>query len=161
MGGLSRINPDGGFITSHGRRCYTGIVESRVLYSEVDMRRRVKRRLFLMSMALATGTCGHAFAQGGRNAAGEGHHFGGEFRDSALPLPDNEGLGRGSSSSTMLGRVRQALTGVVFGGEAGTVSTAARGWRLELLQAEPGTGMSGDQKIGKAKVLGVTLRVTF
>jgi hypothetical protein len=124
------------------------------------MRRRIKRRLFLMSMALATGTCGHAFAQGGRSAAGEGH-FGGEPTDSALPLPENSGVGRGASPSKLLGHVRQALTGLGLGAEAGSVSTAAKGWRLELLQSESGTGMGGDYRPGKAKPLGVALRVTF
>jgi len=125
------------------------------------MRRRIKRRVFLMSMALATGTCGHAFAQGGRSVAGEGHLFAGESPDNNLPLHEHGGGGRDSPSSNLLGQVRQAIAGLGFGADARTASTAARGWRLELLQSESETGMSGDHRTGKAKPFGVALRVSF
>ena len=93
------------------------------------MRRRVKRRLFLMSMALATGASGHAFAQGGKSIPGQGHDFSGDYPAASLPLADGDGLGQGANSSTLLGQVKTLLGELGFGTE--TVKPAAVELRAE------------------------------
>jgi hypothetical protein len=125
------------------------------------MRRRIKRRLFLMSMALAAGASGQSHAQGGKNMAGQGHHFGGDDADAALLLPDVGGSGTGGSSSGFVDRIKRTIAGLGEGAEARTATSAARGWRLEMFQPEPRPEMGGDPRLEKAKHFGMAFRMTF
>ena len=125
------------------------------------MRRRIKRRLFLMSMALAAGASGQSHAQGGKNTAGQGHHFGGDDPGAAHLLPDVASSGSGGFSSGFVDRIKQAIAGLGEGVEARTAPSAARGWRLEMFQSEPRPEMGGDPRLEKTKHFGMAFRMTF
>ena len=125
------------------------------------MRRRVKRRLFLMSMALATGASGHAYAQGGKSIPGQGHDFGGGYPAASLPLADGDGLEQGANSGTLLHQVKALLGGLGYGTEAAKPATAPKDWRLQLLPPETRSDLGGDFRTDKAKRFGVALRMSF
>ena len=125
------------------------------------MRRRVKRRLFLMSMALATGASGHAFAQGGKSIPGQGHDFGVDYPAASLPLADGDGLGQGANSSTLLGQVKTLLGELGFGTETVKPAAAPKDWRLQLLPPETRSDLGCDFRTDKAKRFGVALRMSF
>ena len=125
------------------------------------MRRRVKRRLFLMSMALATGASGHVFAQDGKSIPGRGHDFGGEHPAASLPLGDADDLGLGANSGALLHQVKALLGGLGYGTETARAAPAPKDWRLQLLPPETRNDLGGDFRSNNTKRFGVALSMSF
>jgi hypothetical protein len=97
------------------------------------MRQRVKRRLFMMSMALAAGAAGPAFAKGGGKA------------DDDLSAYAREGRG-------------PYLTALPH---AATDARADKGWRLELLPPETRSAFDRDSRPRENQRFGLALRMAF
>lgn len=118
------------------------------------MKRRVKRRVFLMSMALATGAGVPALAKAGGKGAGHGemHPTVGDH----LPgMPDSPAAAEPASLHAHLRHLFAAA-------ETGRRGQAGRGWRLEMLPAQMRDASSiehGPEQ--KAKRLGLALRLAF
>ncbi|MBM4182364.1 MAG: hypothetical protein FJ209_12525 [Betaproteobacteria bacterium] len=123
------------------------------------MRQRVKRRLFLMSMALAAGASGHAFAKGGEKAVGEGHRFADAASDSTVFWPEAAQAARDSPG--LLDRLGGALGAMRYGAAPESPPSAARGWRLDVLPAGAGPESGSDARAAKAKPFGLALRLAF
>jgi hypothetical protein len=126
------------------------------------MRRRVKRRLFLMSMALATGATGSAFGKGFGKGEDELRLHSDE-RGSAhvSALPDEDGGGSGGKAGAWLGKLKGLLGGMQYGAEAGSPSPRESGWRLEMLPAEGKSEHPNELRLDRAKRLGVAFRLSF
>ncbi len=89
------------------------------------MRKRIKRRLFLVSMAMAAGASGHAFAKGADKVGGEGHVF-----DASSPHADAAritGDAPAGGSASLLHRVGDALGGMRYGAALDQSSPAGKG----------------------------------
>lgn len=122
------------------------------------MRKRIKRRLFLMSMALAAGASGHAFAKGDKGG-GEGHVFDGSAQHADTTRLAGDSVASGSTS--LLHRVADALGGMRYGAPLEQTQPASKGWRLDLLPAQARPEPGNDLGAAKAKSFGVALRLAF
>lgn len=116
------------------------------------MRQRVKRRLFMMSMALATGASSPAFAKGGNAYLHDDARAGAHL----IPLPDSEGLGWGKRPG-LIGSMK------ALAGNLGSSPDAAsgRGWRMELMPHESESKLGLDTRPDQAMRIGVAWRVAF
>ncbi len=113
------------------------------------MRRRVKRRLFLMSMALAAGTPGSAFAKGGAEAFPQA----GERLSAQVDALSGE-------PSTLWSKARDLARSLNLSGET-TPPAAAKAWRLELLPPASHQEAAADPRLNKGARFGLALRVAF
>jgi len=125
------------------------------------MRQRVKRRLFLMSMALATGASYSAFAKGGN--IGGNTHFYAEDRLSAhiTSLRDDEMREPETKSPVLFGKLKNLLVGLSYSPDVAPPPTGARGWRLEMLPTDARPDLANDFRLERAKRFGIALRVPF
>ncbi|NTV97501.1 MAG: hypothetical protein HGA75_19185 [Thiobacillus sp.] len=98
------------------------------------MRQRVKRRLFMMSMAVATGSAGPAFAKGGGKVDDDLRAYIQDWR------------------SPHVTTLPHAATGA---------SPADKGWRLELLPPETRSHFDRDTSPHESKRFGLALRMAF
>lgn len=123
------------------------------------MRQRIKRRVFLMSMALATGASGTAFAKGskhdsddffGVNPQGPGKS--GMRYHSDNPHPDLGGAG-------LVGTLQGWLGGLHFSPE--NPAEAGKGWRLEMLPDQGGPTGATDARPVQSRPLGLAVRLAF
>lgn len=121
------------------------------------MRRKIKRRLFLMSMTMATGASCPAFAKGLADA-----HFYTEDRPGAhiTAYPDEVEHATGARLPDFLASMKNILGGLHYG--AGSAPPPSeKGWRLELLPPEPRMNFDSDFRPEKARRVGLALRMAF
>jgi hypothetical protein len=126
------------------------------------MRQLVKRRLFLMSMALVTGASHSAYAKGGSKTGGDdlvyanswlaGTHF------TALP---GEEMREETKPSMLFGKLKNLLDGLSYSPEVAPLGFGTKGWRLEMLPPDARSDLASDFRLEKAKRFGVALRVPF
>lgn len=126
------------------------------------MRQRVKRRLFLMSMALATGASYSAFAKGGANTGGDAHFYT-EDRLSAhlTSLPDDVMREAETKPPVLFGKLKNLLVGLSYGSGVAPPPAGAKGWRLEMLPTDARPDLASDFRLERAKRFGIALRVPF
>lgn len=109
------------------------------------MKQRIKRRVFLMSMALATGASGAAWAKGNKH--------------------DHDGAWSGFSGSS--GPARPDLVGTLQGWLGGlryspeTEAEAGKAWRLEMLPAQDSPAASDNGRPSRDRPFGLALRLAF
>jgi hypothetical protein len=130
------------------------------LQQEGEMRRKVKRRLFLMSMALATGASYSAFAKGAGKSADA--HFYGDERLSAhvTSLPVGE-IGETETRPPLLfGKLKKLFGGLNLAPDSAPPS-AAREWRLEMFSPDARSDLANDSRPERAKPIGIALRLQF
>lgn len=102
----------------------------------------------MMSMALATGASGVAFAKGGGKAAGD------------VPLLLGSGVQMAVLPDEAAGHARQsALRGAMQNLMGHGPNPHGKGWHLEMLS--PDAGPAQDFAVRPAKRLGVALRMAF
>ena len=126
------------------------------------MRQRVKRRLFLMSMALATGASYSAFAKGGSKIGGDAHLYADERVGAHFTtFPDEEKSEIGTKPSMLFGKLKNLLGGLSYRSDATPPPSGASGWRLEMLPHDSRSDIANDFKLEKEKRFGIALRVRF
>ena len=125
------------------------------------MKRRIKRRVFLMSMALASGASATALARetplphfDTGSFTGSGHAFG-LASDEWLPRIDDspaQGLFAG------LKRMPERLHGRA---ETMKQAAGAKGWQVQMLQPESGFVHGLENRLNRGLRIGVALRASF
>lgn len=105
------------------------------------MKRKVKRKLFLMGMAVSTGVPGGAFAKDTIKSEGDRHGYVSHGQGSSMYTPTAELPGYGVGPT-------QAYAPL-------------KGWRLELLQNDARPGQVDHPRMLGEKRLGLALRLTF
>lgn len=125
------------------------------------MRQMVKRRLFLMSMALVTGASYSAFAKGGSKIGGY-YHINADGRVGAhfTSLADEE-IRDETKLSVLSGKLKKLLDGLTYSSDVAPLHFGTRGWRLEMLPLDARSDLANDFRLEKAKRFGIALRVPF
>lgn len=132
------------------------------------MKRKIKRRVLLMGMAVAAGFPAAAIAQGGK-VERHGYHYsnGGhtapesDLADVIQEAPEmvieDEA---GPRSSSLLNKLRGMAADL--GSRVDVVAAIDPSWKLELSQSEPANlGAAGHPKLNASKPAGVALRLKF
>jgi hypothetical protein len=135
------------------------------------MKRLVKRKVFLMGMAVTAGLPVAAFAHGGGNLERDGysHSRGGHSVPNSSPVDliqeapemriDGEG---GGMHTTLLDKLKGMVESLSSRAAAVSAGDPGKEWKLELLQSEvPKLGSSDHPKANAAKPLGVSLNLKF
>lgn len=124
------------------------------------MRRRVKRRMFLMGLAMAAGAMGHAHAKGGQSGQ-DGQAFpGGPAGPMSSRLPFDQARGIVSIPEGLLSRFWARLQDFDYD-VAGDPSLARRPrLGLHLFQPDAASGLSDDPRLN-GKQVGMALRISF
>lgn len=133
------------------------------------MKRKIKRKVLLMGMAVAASFPAAAFAQGGGKVERQGYHHsnGGrgapvsDLADLIQEAPemriDDEGDG---GSSSLLNKLKGMAASLSSRVEA--VTAIDQAWKLELSESEPASlGSAGHPKINTSRPVGVALRLKF
>jgi len=133
------------------------------------MKRKIKRKVLLMGMAVAASFPAGAFAQGGGKVERHSYHYsnGGrstpvsDLADLIQEAPemriDDEGDGR---SSGLLNKLKGMAANLSARVEA--VTAIDQAWKLELSESEPASlGSAGHPKINTSRPVGVALRLKF
>lgn len=133
------------------------------------MKRKIKRKVLLMGMAVAASFPAAAFAQGGGKVERHGYHYsnGGrgapvsDLADLIQEAPemriDDEAAGR---SSSLLNKIKEIASDLSSRVEV--VAAIDQAWKLELSQSEPASlGATGHPKANTSKPAGVALRLKF
>lgn len=120
------------------------------------MKRRVKRRVFLMSMALATGAGVPVLAKAGGKGAGSEH---GEMHPIVSDhLPRMLDSPVAAEPASLYVHLRHLFAAA----ETGLRGQAGRGWRLEMLPAQMRDASASEHgPEQKAKRFGLALRLAF
>jgi hypothetical protein len=108
------------------------------------MRQRIKRRVFLMSMALATGASGSALAKGSKHDREEWAGFSGSS---------------GPARSDLLATLQGWVGGLGYSAE--TEAEAQKGWRLEMLPARESPAASDNGRPSRDRAFGLAVRLAF
>ena len=122
------------------------------------MRRKIKRRLFLMGMAVAAGAIGHAHAKGGKLGNG-GHDYSAWSAGQLSTLPFDP-TPAAALSDGLLGRFKAMLGGLDYTVEGSVGAPRRQGWGLQLFRPEALTGVSDDPRLN-GRQMGVALRINF
>jgi hypothetical protein len=134
------------------------------------MKRMVKRKVFLMSMAVAASLPAGAFAKGGGKMERDGYsHSRGERGvpvaspgDEIQESPEMQVSQVGSMDVSLLDKLRGMVKGLTYQPETGSDSVQDKSWKLELLQAESiRPGLTDNPRISASKPVGVALRLKF
>jgi len=133
------------------------------------MKRRIKRKVLLMGMAVAAGFPAATLAQGGGKVERHGYHYSSGGRDAPVSdladviqeAPemriDDEADRR---SSSLLNKLRGIAADL--GSRVEVVAAIDQSWKLELSQSEPANlGAAGHPKLNASKPTGVALRLKF
>lgn len=123
------------------------------------MRRKIKRRLFLMGMAVAAGAIGHAHAKGGKLGQGE-HDYSAWSANQLSTLPFDPAPAASTLSDGLLGRFKAMLGGLDYTVQGGVGAPRRQGWGLQLFRPEAVTGVSDDPRLNGGQ-MGVALRINF
>lgn len=127
------------------------------------MKRKFKRKVLLMGMAVAASLPVGAFAKGNGKAERDAHHAGwrSAVSVSADGILEPPGMRPGSEtgeSGALFGKLKALVSGLPY--RADDVSTP--GWQLELLQSEPTRfQMTDDPRVAADKHVGLALRLKF
>ncbi len=126
------------------------------------MRQMVKRRLFLMSMALVTGASYSAFAKGGSKTGGDDLvNAKGWLGVTHFTALSGEEMREETKPSMLFGKLKNLLDGLSYSPEVVPSGFGTKGWRLEMLPPDARSDLASDFRLEKAKRFGVALRVPF
>jgi len=135
------------------------------------MKRKVKRKMFLMGMAIAASLPAGAFAQGSGKVERNGSHYSSGGRGATIPTPvdviqeapemriNDES---GGTPPTLLDKLKGMVGSLSSRAEAVSASDQYQALKLELSRTEPvKLGSTDNPKVTTGNPVGVSLRLTF
>lgn len=134
------------------------------------MRRKIKRKVFMMGMAVtATLPIGTAAKASGKPDY-ESHPYSG-WRDVQMSVPAANADDVDPGKASLIGKLKNLLGGGGYGLGAGTAHSGAaysgsaysqgKGWQVELLQNQADTEQTGNIRQARDKRLGLAFRLSF
>lgn len=125
------------------------------------MKRKIKRKLFLMGMAMVAGAYAPAYAKGGGKHGQATHDYSATWSvDQYSTLPFDQNRDVAAITGGLLGKFKEML-GSLDLAAGGSVNLAQRnGIGLHSFQPEVGTGFGGDPRLGGGHT-GLALRIRF
>jgi len=125
------------------------------------MRRKIKRRLFMVGMAMAAGIYAPAHAKGGGKLGLGGHDYSAAWSaDQYSTLPFDQSRDVATVSEGLLGKFKAMLGGLDFAAGNGFNATRRNSFGLHSYQPEIGAGASGDPRLSGGHT-GVALLIRF
>lgn len=123
------------------------------------MKRRIKRKVFMMGMAVsATLPIGATAKAGGKHDV-EAHPYSGwGATELSMPVGAAEPPAR---QETLLGRIKGLLGGAGYGAEPASAYGRDKGWRMELMQNEAPAPDAGDTRQARERRVGLAFRMSF
>jgi hypothetical protein len=126
------------------------------------MKRRVKRRLFLMSVALASGAGGSAFAKEIALPHYDAHARAADAYRPSVADVGHQVRADDSKPWILFSSLRKRIPGVLHAGaDAHAGSRDAKGWRLQMMQPETAFAQDQDARLNQGMRLGLALRAAF
>lgn len=127
------------------------------------MRRKIKRKVFMMGMAVtATLPIGTAAKASGKPDY-ESHPYSG-WRDVQMSVPAANTDDVDPGKASLIGKLKNLLGGGAYGLGAGadySQGTQGKGWQVELLQNQVDTEQTGNIRQARDKRLGLAFRLSF
>lgn len=125
------------------------------------MRRKIKRKLFLMGMAVSASLPGVVFAKGNGKLEYDAYLRASHWH-SVVPSALAEGASVGEDKSPgMFSRLKTIVDRMNYGSEAPVAYTKPSTWRLEMLQPTVAPGEGEAPNAASDKRIGLALRVAF
>lgn len=124
------------------------------------MKRRIKRKVFMMSMAVTATLPIGASAKASGKPDHESHPYS-SWRSSQLSVPAANLEDVDSGKVSLIGKLKNLLGGVGYSADAASTYSQAKGWRVELLQNEAHPEQSGDIRQANDKRFGLAFRLSF
>ncbi len=123
------------------------------------MKRRIKRKVFMMGMAVSATLPIGTTAKAGGKADHEAHPYSG-WSGAQLTVPVD--LAEPSPRDmNLLARLKSLVGGAAYSADAATAYGRDKGWRMELMQNEPAADPVGEVRQARDKRFGLALRMSF
>ncbi|MDO9227773.1 MAG: hypothetical protein Q8M09_18800 [Pseudomonadota bacterium] len=125
------------------------------------MKRKIKRKLLLMGVAMVAGAYAPAHAKGNGKSGHADHDYSATWsvqQYSTLPFSQTRYIG--ALPGGLLNKFRAALDGLDLSVEGGAGTARRQGMRLQLFQSDAGISVSEDPRLS-GKHVGLALRVAF
>jgi hypothetical protein len=123
------------------------------------MKRKIKRKVFMMGMAVTATMPISASAKAGGKPDFESHPYS-SWRGTQLTVPGNNIDDANSGNVSLIGKLK-SLFGVGYSTDGATPYSQGKGWQVELLQNDAGAGLSNDARQAKDKRFGLAFRLSF
>lgn len=125
------------------------------------MKRKIKRKLFLMGIAITAGLPGVAFAKGSGKAEREAYLHASQWhsvRSSTLAGDMDRGE---AESAGFYSKLKTIVDRMNYSVEVPVAQIKPRAWRLEMLQPNISLDQADAPRLSGEKRVGVALRVAF
>lgn len=125
------------------------------------MKRKIKRKLFLMGMAMMAGAYAPAYAKGGGKHGQVTHDYSATWsvgQYSTLPFDQTRDVT--AITGGLLGKLKEVLGGLDLAMGTGVNVARRNGIGLQSFQPEVGSGFGGDPRLGGGYT-GLALRISF
>lgn len=125
------------------------------------MKRKIKRKLFLMGMAMMAGAYAPVHAKSGGKHDQAAHDYSATWTvDQYSTLPFDQTRDVAAITGGLLGKFKEALGGLDFAVGGGVNAARRNGLGLHSYQPEVGSGFGGDPRLGGGHT-GLALRISF
>lgn len=125
------------------------------------MKRKIKRKLFLMGMAMMAGAYAPAYAKGGGKHGQAAHDYSATWSvDQYSTLPFDQTRDVAAITGGLLGKFKEMLGGLDIAVGGGMNVARRNGFGLHTFQPEVGPRFGDDPRLGGGHT-GLALRISF
>lgn len=125
------------------------------------MKRKIKRKLFLMGMTLAAGMPGGAFAKESSKAEYQAYLRASHWHSLSAAEPLAGESAAADKPALAFSKLKAIVGRMNYAVEAPQAQYKPKGWRLEMLQSDIPADQADAPKAGGEKFLGLGLRMDF
>ncbi len=124
------------------------------------MKRRIKRKVFMMGMAVSATLPIGTTAKAGGKLDYESHPYS-SWRGSQLSVPATNVDAVDVGKVSLLGKLKNLLGGVGYGVDSESGYSQGKGWQVELLQNPADSERESDIRPARDKRFGLAFRMSF
>ena len=124
------------------------------------MKRKIKRKVFMMGMAVTATLPISASAKASGKPDYESHPYS-SWRSTQLNIPGNNIDDADVRNVSLIGKLKNLLGGAGYSAGAASAYSQSKGWQVELLQNQANAGQAGDIRQARDKSLGLAFRLSF
>lgn len=122
------------------------------------MRRRIKRKVFMVGMAVSATLPISASAKASGKPDYESHPYS-NWRTTQLTIPGNDADAGDIRNISLIGKLKNLLGGAGYVEASESPYSQSRGWQVELLQNH--SDQAGDIRQARDKRFGLAFRLSF